>query len=72
MVRYEPWMENARLDVQRDECGCGEIKSMNVERLVDKVTLERVLLPYVVTPISLICSRRLKKSNSGTYKRNVS
>ena len=50
MVRYEPWMENARLDVQRDECGCGEIKSMNVERLVDKVTLERVLLPYVVTP----------------------
>ena len=30
--------------------GCGEIKSMNVERLVDKVTLERVLLPYVVTP----------------------
>ena len=50
MVRYEPWMENARLDVQRDECGCGEIKSMNVERLVDKVTLERVLLPYVVPP----------------------
>ena len=50
VIPYEPWMENARLDVQRDECGCGEIKSMNVERLVDKVTLERVLLPYVVTP----------------------
>lgn len=50
VVRYEPWMENARLDVQRDECGCGEVKLMNVEHLVDKVTLERVLLPYVVTP----------------------
>lgn len=50
VVRYEPWMENARLDVQRDECGCGEVKLMKVEHLVDKVTLERVLLPYVVTP----------------------
>lgn len=50
VIRYEPWMENARLDVQRDECGCGEVKLMNVEHLVDKVTLERVLLPYVVTP----------------------
>ena len=49
VVRFEPWMEDARLDVQRDECGCGETALMDVEQF-DKVTLERVLLPYVVSP----------------------
>lgn len=42
-------MKDARLDVQRDECGCGETALMDVEQF-DKVTLERVLLPYVVSP----------------------
>lgn len=50
VLPYEPWMENARLAVQRDECGCGETTLMNVEHLVDKVTLEHPLLPYVITP----------------------
>ena len=47
---YEPWMADARLNVQRDECGCGESTLMNVEYAFDKVTLERMLVPYVVTP----------------------
>lgn len=28
---YEPWMADARLNIQRDECGCGESALMNVE-----------------------------------------
>ena len=47
---YEAWMANARLNVQRDECGCGESTLMNVEYTFDKVTLERILVPYIVTP----------------------
>lgn len=47
---YEPWMADARLNVQRDECGCGESTLMNVEYAFDKVTLERMLVPYVMTP----------------------
>ena len=47
---YEAWMANARLNVQRDECGCGESTLMHVEYTSDKVTLERMLVPYVVTP----------------------
>ena len=49
-LHYEPWMADARLNVQRDECGCGESTLMNVEYAFDKVTLERMLVPYVVTP----------------------
>ena len=47
---YEPWMADARLNIQRDECGCGESALMNVEYAFDKVTLERMLVPYIVTP----------------------
>ena len=50
LVPFESWMKDARLDVQRDECGCGESTLMNVEYAFDKVTLERMLVPYVVTP----------------------
>ena len=38
------------MDVQRDECGCGESALMNVGHTFDKVTLERMLVPYVATP----------------------
>ena len=47
---YEAWMANVFRSVQRDECGCGESALMNVEHTFDKVTLERMLVPYVVTP----------------------
>lgn len=47
---YEAWMADARLDVQRDECGCGESTLMNVEHTFDRVALERILPPHVATP----------------------
>lgn len=47
---YEAWMADARLDVQRDECGCGETALMDVEQVVDRVTVEKPLEPYTVTP----------------------
>ncbi|NDV82839.1 DUF3868 domain-containing protein [Bacteroides sp. 51] len=52
MIPYEPWMENAHLDIQRDDCGCGKVELMNTELLVDKVTTEakEPAIPYVVTP----------------------
>ena len=49
LVPFESWMKDARLDVQRDECGCGETALMNIEEF-GKVTLERVWKPYVVVP----------------------
>ena len=49
LVPFESWMKDARLDVQRDECGCGETALMNIEEF-GKVTLERVWTPYVVAP----------------------
>lgn len=47
---YETWMADARLEMQRDECGCGEAERMGVEALVKDVTLEHPWIPYVVTP----------------------
>lgn len=40
IMPYEPWMANARLDIQRDDCGCGKVEFMDAEQLVDKVTTE--------------------------------
>lgn len=47
---YEPWMTDAQLNVQRDECGCGESALMSVEHIFDKVILEHTPMPYAVTP----------------------
>ena len=33
LVPFESWMKDARLDVQRDECGCGETALMNIEEI---------------------------------------
>lgn len=49
MLPYEAWMADARLDMQRDECGCGETALMDVEP-IGEVIPERPLVPYVVTP----------------------
>ena len=48
-VPYEPWMAKAYLDVQKDECGCGEIAWMEVET-VDSVRLDFIPEPYRVIP----------------------
>lgn len=47
---FEPWMVNCRLVMQEDLCGCGASRQIAVERLVDNVSLEKVLEPYLVTP----------------------
>lgn len=50
VLPFEPWMADVRLDLQRDDCGCGETSLMNVELLISHVTLERILMPYDVFP----------------------
>lgn len=50
MLPYEPWMADARLDMQWDECGCGEIALMDIEPVLDRVTLEYIPIPYVPIP----------------------
>lgn len=49
---YETWMADARLDLQRDDCGCGNTHTMAMERLVDNVSIEKVIIiePYRITP----------------------
>ncbi len=49
---YEKWMADARLDLQRDDCGCGNVQTMAMERLVDNVSVEKkiIIAPYTVTP----------------------
>ncbi len=50
ILPYESWMADAHLDMQRDECGCGETLLMKVEPVVDRVTLEYIPEPYVIVP----------------------
>ncbi len=50
VLPYESWMADAKLNVQRDECGCGESTLMSVQPVIDQVTLERFLSPYIVNP----------------------
>ena len=50
VLPYESWMADAKLNVQRDECGCGESTLMSVQPVIDQVTLERILSPYIVNP----------------------
>jgi len=47
---FRAWMKDARLEVQRDECGCGEVAWMNTEIVNDSVTLEKIPVPYRVVP----------------------
>lgn len=44
---YESWMADARLEVQRDECGCGELAWMTTDPVIDRVAHD---IPYVVVP----------------------
>lgn len=50
ILPYEAWMADARLDVRYDVCGCGDIALMDTRHITDKVTIERLLVPYTVTP----------------------
>ena len=50
VLPYESWMADAKLNVQRDECGCGESTLMSVQPVIEQVTLERILSTYIVNP----------------------
>lgn len=50
ILPYESWMADAHLDMQRDECGCGETLLMKVEPIADRVTLDYIPEPYVIVP----------------------
>ena len=47
---YESWMARAALDMQHDECGCGDTEWMKVERLLDPPppVEEYIVTPYLV------------------------
>ena len=47
---FEPWMKDARLELQRDEIGCGDLLWMTADRIADSVTLETHPVPYRVIP----------------------
>lgn len=49
---YESWMSSARLNLQRDDCGCGKSAVTDVRLLAGKVDLEEVIVVerYLVQP----------------------
>lgn len=51
-VPYEPWMSSAKLNLQRNDCGCGVSRVTDVRLLAGKVDLEQVVVieRYHVSP----------------------
>lgn len=50
-IAFEPWMKDARLDIQEDLCGCGNRpRSLAVSQLVNHVQLEPEIVPYQIMP----------------------
>lgn len=43
-IPYEPWMSSARLDLRKDDCGCGKSSVTDVRILANRVTLEEVII----------------------------
>lgn len=50
VLPYEAWMDDARLDLQEDVCGCGLSNTVERKQLVGEITKEAVVEPYMVTP----------------------
>lgn len=51
VIAFEPWMKEAKLNIQQDLCGCGnKPRSLSVSQLVHQVELERIITPYQVAP----------------------
>ena len=71
LVPFESWMKDARLDMQRDECGCGETALMNIEEF-GKVTLERVWTPYVGSSVCLSATESGRNQTTGYSSRMFS
>lgn len=51
VLHYESWMEGAHLNAKSDLCGCGTgARQVAMERLIDNVSIEKVIEPYQVKP----------------------
>lgn len=53
VIKYEPWMADAHLDMYEDLCGCGNApRRMGVTMLANQVALEKVIIiePYSIMP----------------------
>lgn len=46
-LRFEPWMADAKLDLERDDCGCGRSNLFSVLRIADSIKRELPPVMYV-------------------------
>ncbi|MEG0559177.1 MAG: DUF3868 domain-containing protein [Muribaculaceae bacterium] len=46
-ISYESWMSDAHLDIKKDDCGCGILKSIDTQPLVSHVSMQK---NYEITP----------------------
>lgn len=52
VLPYESWMDNARLDMREDWCGCGQLpRTMVVSQLVKEVERKGAINPYPFIPL---------------------
>ena len=51
-VPYESWMSSARIDLRKDDCGCGKTRETDVRMLANKIDLEKIIIieRYNITP----------------------
>lgn len=49
-IPFEAWMKDARLDIRKDVCGCGNPPSILEVSQLAQVQLEKIVMPYIVTP----------------------
>ena len=50
VIPFEAWMKDARLDIRKDVCGCGNPPSILEVSQLAQVQLEKIVVPYTVTP----------------------
>lgn len=51
VIAYEPWMAEARMDIQEDLCGCGNPpRTLAMSQLINRVQTEVVIVPYQPRP----------------------
>lgn len=59
VIAFEPWMTDARLDIQEDLCGCGNSpRVLSMSQLVNKVQTEKIIEPYQMAPsLAYVCPK---------------
>lgn len=50
IIPFEAWMKDARLDIRKDVCGCGNPPSVLEVSQLAQVQMEKTVVPYMVTP----------------------